>query len=147
MSLPPREPPQTEEQPTQTPPKLPNARRTRPWVVRFPATFGLIAFTMLVFLVQWFSLQILDIDLVPDFYKHRQAIAAGEVKTPEVVEMQAEGTRPPFFVVAPFPIYRLLAQGLGPDQPFLGLPLPEELPEGSKIEHIARVLVRGLSPS
>lgn len=80
MSLTSREPPQTEQQPALAPPKLPNARQTRPWVTRFPATFGLIAFTMLVFLVQSFSQQIRGIDLVLAWgAKIRPAIVAGEV--------------------------------------------------------------------
>ena len=60
--------------------QLPRSRRRQPWVVRFPATFGLIAITMLVFLVQYFSQQILGIDLVLEYgAKIREAIAAGQV--------------------------------------------------------------------
>ena len=69
-------------------------------------------------------------------------LAEGEVATPEVLEIQPNGRRPPFFLVAPYPLHRLLAKGLGDDQPLLGLPLPEELPESLQTESLARVLLQ-----
>ena len=88
MSLPPSEPPiggelqprTPVELPPRAPEELPHDRRTQPWIQRFPATFGLIAFTMLVFLAQYFSLQLLRWDPVLEYgVKIREAIAAGEV--------------------------------------------------------------------
>ena len=80
MSLPPNESLQFEAQPSQEPPQPSLSRQRKPWVVRFPATFGLIGFTMLVFVAQYFSQQILGIDLVLEYgAKIREYIAAGEV--------------------------------------------------------------------
>jgi rhomboid protease GluP len=48
-------------------------------VVRFPVTFGLIAFSVLVFLGQYLSIQFLGFDIVLSFgAKIREAIAAGQ---------------------------------------------------------------------
>jgi rhomboid protease GluP len=49
-------------------------------VARFPATFGLIAFTMFVFLTQWFSVDILQRDWILEYgAKVRELVAAGEI--------------------------------------------------------------------
>jgi membrane associated rhomboid family serine protease len=78
VSLPPHDP-QPDDNPTREPVELPHSR-TEPWISRFPATFGLIAITMFVFLTQWFSMDILDNDLLLRYgVKSREAIAAGQV--------------------------------------------------------------------
>lgn len=78
MSLPSNAPTQPEGQPSQGPVELPHSR-TQPWIERFPATFGLIAFTMLVFLIQWFAVRILRYDPILEYgAKIRQSIAEGE---------------------------------------------------------------------
>ncbi len=80
MSLPPSEPRTTEEVPTRAPVELPHDRRSQPWIQRFPATFGLIAFTMMVFIVQYLSVQTTGIDPVLQYgAKVREYIAEGEV--------------------------------------------------------------------
>jgi membrane associated rhomboid family serine protease len=79
VSHPSSESPEPEGHPSQGPIDLPHSR-TEPWVARFPATFGLIAFTMFVFLTQWFAADILMRDWVLEYgAKIREAIAAGEV--------------------------------------------------------------------
>jgi rhomboid protease GluP len=78
VSHPSSESPEPEGNPPQSPIELPHSR-SEPWVARFPATFGLIAITMLVFLAQWFSVEIREYDLVLHYgAKVRELIAAGE---------------------------------------------------------------------
>ncbi|HEY71194.1 MAG TPA: rhomboid family intramembrane serine protease [Anaerolineae bacterium] len=75
MSLPPDETPQFEPQPQPTP-KVPK----RSWIRRFPATFGLIALTVVFFALQWLSQLILGADLVLYYgVKLRAAVKAGEI--------------------------------------------------------------------
>jgi acyl transferase domain-containing protein len=65
---------------------------------------------------------------------------------PGVVPIQPAGSRPPFFCLGAGPLFRPLAQRLGPDQPLLGLGLGKEdvenLPERFKLEDLAAVLAR-----
>ncbi|HMD98156.1 MAG TPA: amino acid adenylation domain-containing protein, partial [Terriglobia bacterium] len=65
---------------------------------------------------------------------------------PGIVPIQPAGWRAPFFCVGAGPLFRPLAQRLGPDQPFLGLGLGEEdiqsLPAPFRLEDMAAVLVR-----
>jgi thioesterase domain-containing protein len=65
-----------------------------------------------------------------------------------IVPIQPKGTRPPLFWIRGGPRFRLLAQKLGADQPFLGLDLPHgdgsELPVPYRFEDIAALLVRAM---
>jgi surfactin family lipopeptide synthetase A len=65
-----------------------------------------------------------------------------------IVEIQPEGSRPPLFWVRATPRFRLLAQKLGLDQPFLGLDIPfadaTKLPTPYRIEDIASFLIRAM---
>jgi amino acid adenylation domain-containing protein len=47
------------------------------------------------------------------------------LRRPQVFGIQPYGLRPPFFCVGAGPLFRTLANRLGPDQPFLGVPLPD----------------------
>ncbi|MBI3405301.1 MAG: hypothetical protein HY046_07555 [Acidobacteria bacterium] len=65
----------------------------------------------------------------------------------QIIPIQGEGTRRPFFCVGGSPLFWPLAQQLGHDQPFLGLvDLPQQqallLPFPYQLEDIARGLVR-----
>ncbi|MFZ0417788.1 MAG: amino acid adenylation domain-containing protein [Candidatus Sulfotelmatobacter sp.] len=63
-----------------------------------------------------------------------------------IVAIQPKGPLPPLFWVRGGPRFRLLAQKLGPDQPFLGLDLPftdgNRLPVPYRFEDIAALLIR-----
>ena len=65
-----------------------------------------------------------------------------------IVEIQPQGSQPPLFWVRGGPRFRLLAQSLGLDQPFLGVDLPFsdaiKLPTPYRIEDIAAFLVRAM---
>jgi len=65
-----------------------------------------------------------------------------------IVPIQPKGTRPPLFWILGGPRFRLLAQKLGADQPFLGLDLPHwdgsQLPVPYRFEDIAALLVRAM---
>jgi surfactin family lipopeptide synthetase A len=65
-----------------------------------------------------------------------------------IVPIQAQGSRLPLFWVRGGPRFRLLAQKLGPDQPFLGLDLPYmdcgKLPVPYSLEDIAALLVQAM---
>jgi len=64
---------------------------------------------------------------------------------PAIVPIQPNGSKPPLFWVRGGPFFRALANGLGPDQPFLGLHLPTadacRLPVPYRFEDIAAALV------
>ncbi len=64
---------------------------------------------------------------------------------PAVVPIQPQGTRPPLFWVRGGPLFRPLANRLGPDQPMLGIHLPPDeasrLSVPYKLEEIAAALV------
>jgi len=62
---------------------------------------------------------------------------------PKVIALKPSGTRPPLFFVQPLPILRPLARRLDPDQPVLGLPLPEA-PAACGLSELARPLVRAV---
>lgn len=63
-----------------------------------------------------------------------------------VVPIWQTGSRPPLFWVRGGPLFRPLAQGLGTDQPFLGLNLPlatlDRLPKPHRFEDLASAFVR-----
>jgi len=65
-----------------------------------------------------------------------------------IVPIQPSGSNPPLFWIRGGPRFRLLAQKLGPDQPFLGLDLPyadgSKLPVPYRFEDIAALLVRAM---
>jgi surfactin family lipopeptide synthetase A len=65
-----------------------------------------------------------------------------------IVEIQPKGSQPPLFWVRATPRFRLLAQSLGLDQPFLGVDIPFsdaiKLPTPYRIEDIASFLVRAM---
>jgi surfactin family lipopeptide synthetase A len=65
-----------------------------------------------------------------------------------IVPIQPKGSRPPLFWIRGGPRFRLLAQKLGPEQPFLGLDLPfadgARLPVPYRLEDIAGLLIRAL---
>lgn len=65
-------------------------------------------------------------------------------REPEITPIQLRGSRPPFFCIDGYSLFRPLAEALGPDQPFLGLPFPEpkDLPVPFRIEDIATHHVR-----
>ena len=65
-----------------------------------------------------------------------------------IVPIQPNGSKPPLFWIRGGPRFRLLAQKLGPDQPFFGLDLPyidgSRLPVPYRFEDIAALLVRAM---
>jgi surfactin family lipopeptide synthetase A len=65
-----------------------------------------------------------------------------------IVPIQPHGSKPPLFWIRGGPRFRLLAQKLGPDQPFFGLDLPyvdgSRLPVPYRFEDIAGLLVRAM---
>jgi thioesterase domain-containing protein/acyl carrier protein len=65
-----------------------------------------------------------------------------------IIEIQPKGLQPPLFWVRAGPRFRLLAEKLGPDQPFLGLDVPFsdaiKLPAPYRIEDLAAFLVRAM---
>jgi aspartate racemase len=65
-----------------------------------------------------------------------------------IVPIQPKGSRPPIFWIRGGPRFRLLAQKLGPDQPFLGLDLPfwdaTRLTAPYRLEDIAAYLVKAM---
>lgn len=65
-----------------------------------------------------------------------------------IIEIQPNGSRPPLFCVRAGPRFRLLAQKLGPDQPFLGLDIPYSdairLPTPYRVEDIASFLIKAM---
>lgn len=65
-----------------------------------------------------------------------------------IIPIQAKGSRVPLFWIRGGPRFRLLAQRLGPDQPFLGLDLPfweaTKLRAPYRLEDIAAYLVRAM---
>jgi len=68
------------------------------------------------------------------------------LKRPQVFGIQPHGFRPPFFCVGAGPLFRTLANSLGIDQPFLGVPLPDinALPAPYCMEDIAAHCVQTL---
>jgi amino acid adenylation domain-containing protein len=68
------------------------------------------------------------------------------LKRPQVFGIQPDGFRPPFFCVGAGPLFRTLANRLGSDQPFLGVPLPDinALPAPYCLEDIAAHCVQTL---
>ena len=68
------------------------------------------------------------------------------LKCPRVFGIQPDGSRPPFFCVGAGPLFRTLANRLGIDQPFLGVPLPDinALPAPYCLEDIAAHCVQTL---
>jgi amino acid adenylation domain-containing protein len=68
------------------------------------------------------------------------------LKRPQVFGIQPQGFRPPFFCVGAGPLFRTLANRLGIDQPFLGVPLPDinALPAPYCMEDIAAHCVQTL---
>jgi len=68
------------------------------------------------------------------------------LKRPQVFGIQPHGFRPPFFCVGAGPLFRTLANRLGNDQPFLGIPLPDinALPAPYCLEDIAAHCVQTL---
>lgn len=74
-------------------------------------------------------------------------LSAGQtLRDRAIVPIQPKGSLPPLFWVRGGPRFRLLAQKLGPDQPFFGLDLPfmdgNRLPVPYRFEDIAALLVR-----
>jgi aspartate racemase len=74
-------------------------------------------------------------------------LSAGQtLRERAVVAIQPKGSLPPLFWVRGGPRFRLLAQKLGPDQPFLGLDLPftdgNRLPVPYRFEDISALLIR-----
>lgn len=67
-----------------------------------------------------------------------------DAEPPEVVEIQPRGSRSPLFWVEGLPIHRYLAKRLGPDQPFLGLPLPDGMVQDGCTEKLAGRLVKAI---
>lgn len=65
-----------------------------------------------------------------------------------IVPIQPQGLRAPLFWLRGGPRFRLLAQKLGPDQPFLGVDMPfsdaSKLPAPYRLEDIASFLVRAM---
>jgi thioesterase domain-containing protein len=65
-----------------------------------------------------------------------------------IIEIQTKGLQPPLFWVRAGPRFRLLAEKLGLDQPFLGVDIPYadaiKLPTPYRIEDIASFLVRAM---
>jgi len=65
-----------------------------------------------------------------------------------IIEIQTKGSQPPLFWVRAGPRFRLLAEKLGLDQPFLGVDIPYadaiKLPTPYRIEDIASFLVRAM---
>ncbi len=63
---------------------------------------------------------------------------------PLVLPIQPNGSRPPFFCLGAFSLFRPLAQQLGFDQPFLGVPVPDprELTVPYRLEDIAAYCVK-----
>jgi oxalate---CoA ligase len=80
----------------------------------------------------------------PTIEKLAGLIAKGSAveRLPRAVPIQPDGFRPPFFCVGGGPLFWKLAHRLGPDQPFLGLLAPSELPVSSKFEDIAKFHVK-----
>ena len=68
------------------------------------------------------------------------------LKLSQVYGIQPNGFRPPFFCVGAGPLFRTLANRLGIDQPFLGVPLPDinALPAPYCLEDIAAHCVQTL---
>lgn len=62
---------------------------------------------------------------------------------PRLVAVQPNGSRPAFLCVSAGPLFRTLAHRLGPDQPFLGLPLPElnDLPSDPDLASFAKYCI------
>jgi aspartate racemase len=74
-------------------------------------------------------------------------LSAGQtLRERAIVAIQPKGSLPPLFWVRGGPRFRLLAQKLGSDQPFLGLDLPftdgNRLPVPYRFEDIAALLIR-----
>jgi aspartate racemase len=74
-------------------------------------------------------------------------LSAGQtLRERAIIPIQPKGSLPPLFWVRGGPRFRLLAQKLGPDQPFLGLDLPftdgNKLPVPYRFEDIAALLIR-----
>jgi thioesterase domain-containing protein len=68
------------------------------------------------------------------------------LKRPQVFGIQPDGFRPPLFCVGAGPLFRTIANRLGSDQPFLGVPLPDinALPAPYCLEDIAAHCVQTL---
>jgi surfactin family lipopeptide synthetase A len=74
-------------------------------------------------------------------------LSAGQtLRERAIIPIQPKGSLPPLFWVRGGPRFRLLAQKLGPDQPFLGLDLPftdgNKLPVPYRFEDIAGLLIK-----
>lgn len=65
-----------------------------------------------------------------------------------IVEIQPNGSRPPLFCIRAGPRFRLLAQKLGLDRPFLGVDIPYadavKLPTPYRIEDMAKFMIKAM---
>jgi surfactin family lipopeptide synthetase A len=91
-----------------------------------------------------FIFQAPTIEWMADWLRHPDQ----SLRARTIVEIQPEGSQLPLFWVRATPRFRLLAQKLGPDQPFLGLDIPfadaAKLPTPYRMEDIASFLIRAM---
>lgn len=91
-----------------------------------------------------FVFQAPTIELMADWLRHPDQ----SLRARTIVEIQPKGSQRPLFWVRGGPRFRLLAQKLGMDQPFLGLDIPFsdaiKLPAPYRIEDVAAFLIRAL---
>ncbi|OUJ73687.1 non-ribosomal peptide synthetase [Hymenobacter crusticola] len=64
-----------------------------------------------------------------------------------LVALQKDGSKPPFFAIPGFLLYRHVVAHIGPDQPFYGLELPfyeriDELPPNERVGELAQHFIR-----
>jgi thioesterase domain-containing protein/acyl carrier protein len=73
----------------------------------------------------------------------RQAALLGQPDQRQITAIQPDGSKPPFFMVRPLPVFRPLATRLGKERPFLGLVMPsgEQLAGAGDWADVARQLV------
>jgi thioesterase domain-containing protein len=65
------------------------------------------------------------------------------MRLPRMIQMQPRGSLPPLFWIDAGPVFRALAEALGPDQPFLGIVLhPHDLQELGRSFQLADVAAR-----
>jgi len=91
-----------------------------------------------------FVFQAPTIELMADWLRNPDQ----SLRARTIVEIQPKGSQRPLFWVRGGPRFRLLAQKLGMDQPFLGLDIPFsdaiKLPAPYRIEDVASFLIRAL---
>ena len=91
-----------------------------------------------------FVFQAPTIELMADWLRHPDQ----SLRARTIGEIQPEGSQLPLFWVRATPRFRLLAQKLGLDQPFLGLDIPfadaTKLPTPYRIEDIASFLIKAM---